>query len=242
MKRKSFGGHFLVLTLLLFAFAYGGVRLIEWKDKKNRDQYILTQSVKLAIRSVEILNNKELSNKESALRFIYQGALDREPALSFYQIGKVQSGTFVPFLAGRQNDSLLSYVTLNELFDKNGKLKTPFIYKDNYLIYHTDLYDKTKYHGKLFIAFDKRTFTKSSSRNHVIILTFTTALLMIAFFVFGWFHRKEEIISSEIPFDQMYTDGDFHQSLADERMRVSDYYESHSHRPKENVALSSGRD
>ena len=241
MKKKTFGSHFLLLSLTVFALCYTALFLIEKREERNRERYLYNQAEDLATRTGDILSNASLRDKENALRFIYQGALEKEPALSFYQIGKVKAGQFEPFMAGKQSSGPLVLIHINDLFSKSGQMKAPFIEKDNHIIFHKDIYDKAVYRGKIFIGFNKEVFARSSTRNHLIIMSFALLLIITGVLVFSWYHRKEKKMIAEI-LNEIEDDRLLHSPGPIHRVKgMTDYSHLSSDQRDIREAISAGR-
>ncbi len=187
--KKTYTIHFLILSITLFAIAYGASILIGEKVYRKQQGKWLMESRKLGQRTIEILGTKDLTDKSNLLDYIYKEYLNKEPALAFYQIGKMKKGLFQPMLGGKQANSPVFMINLNDLISPTGQTKNEFFQKGPFLIYNQDMLSGTQYYGKLFIAFDER-IGSSKLTVFIHIFSFTLGVLLLSIILFKWYQKR----------------------------------------------------
>ncbi len=187
--KKTYTIHFLILSIALFAIAYGASILIGDKGYRRQQGKWLMESRKLGQRTIEILGTNDFTDKSTLLDYIYKEYLNKEPALAFYQIGKMKKGLFQPMLGGKQTNSPVFMINLNDLISPTGQAKKEFFRKGPFLIYNQDMLSGTQYYGKLFIAFDERR-GPSKSKVFIHIFSFTLGVLFLSIVSFKWYQKK----------------------------------------------------
>ncbi len=187
--KKTYTIHFLILTLVLFAIAYGGSILIGDKRNEKQRREWLMESRKLGQRTIEILASNDFTDKANLLDYIYKEYLNKEPALAFYQIGRMEKGFFQPILGGKQAKSPVFMINLNDLISPTGQTKEEFFQKGPFLIYNQDMLSGTQYYGKLFIAFNEE-MRLSKSRVFIYVFSFILGLLVLSITLFKWYQKR----------------------------------------------------
>lgn len=186
---------------------YGGAILIEKRNINRWQRTLLTKAMNIGKKTAEILTNKRLTDKRSALKFIYKNFLDNEPSLAFCQIGKTKNGRFKPFLTDKRERSQMIMAHLNNLTNQEERLNKSFYPMFSYLIYQQNMHFKTRNYGKLFIAFNKDNLIHANVNIYRNVFTFTISTLILGILIFTWYYRKEAFspkISDQVDDEAVY--------------------------------------
>jgi hypothetical protein len=195
MKRK-FLTHFLGLALVVFGLTYLTGVFIEKDKLKGYHNRLLLKSQDTTKTITSILTTKQIKNKGSAIQVVFNNLLDKEPAFSSYQLGKIKHGVFQPSMVSYKGNDSVPKIVLEDLPNQNNQAKQGLFDKGPYSIYYKDFYlnnssDKLD-HTKLFIVYTKKDYMEIRSKIYMHLFTYSTIVIILSILIFNWYYRKKE--------------------------------------------------
>lgn len=190
--KKKYRNRFILLALIYSLFVFLSIYFIEGHIKKNHFLKISYQSQQLSAKTLEILNNDQLYDKLSAIKFIFNNYQKSENSFSFYQISKKHNGIYQPLFMGKAVKDPVVLVHLNDLVNPNGQVQDGFIQKAPYLIYHQDMITEKQYYGKLFIAYTGDNINNKINTLYLQVIAFSIVVFCLSILLFFRLRKKLE--------------------------------------------------